>query len=175
MMDRIGKRPLAVGGALVAIAAGAGIAVALSDGGDERSSATTGITATTERTAGTRPGQTTTPTAPKDGAGSNVLGREQEVQETVTLLVEASEQGDAETVCHLLGEPVLGRSGLRALQACAAAAGANLEVLPTSDELSIERVEVSGDRGRARLAGGTAVFLRRVDGTWRVRRITPPR
>jgi hypothetical protein len=47
--------------------------------------------------------------------------------------------------------------------------------LPTTDELSIEAVNVRGDRARVRLAGGARLFLTREGGDWRVTRVKPGR
>lgn len=43
--------------------------------------------------------------------------------------------------------------------------------LPTTDELSIRRVTVAGNRASAELAGGERLVLRRARGRWRVIRV----
>ena len=43
--------------------------------------------------------------------------------------------------------------------------------LPTTDELSIQDVQVEGDRATVKLAGGTRLSLRRKGDRWRVERV----
>ncbi len=45
--------------------------------------------------------------------------------------------------------------------------GVDVSGLPTSDELSVERTRIAGDRAAVTLAGGTVVRLRRSGGEWR--------
>jgi hypothetical protein len=69
----------------------------------------------------------------------------QRVEEVVALYVEAAERGDVPA-----------------------------EGLPTTDELSIDRVVASGDgRAVAHLVGGARVYLSRQGGRWRVERVQP--
>jgi hypothetical protein len=87
------------------------------------------------------------------------------IQATVVLLVESAETRDAEGVCRALGQAPEG-TGQDAAQACADRAGIDLAALPSSDELSFEEIDASGNRGRARLASGDTVRLRRAGGRW---------
>jgi hypothetical protein len=47
--------------------------------------------------------------------------------------------------------------------------------LPTSDELTIRRVELAGARAQAALAGGARLSLRKAGGRWRVVSASVPR
>jgi hypothetical protein len=87
-----------------------------------------------------------------------------EIQQVVALLVESAEVRDGAGVCRALGQPP--GSGPDAAEACADRAGIDLADLPGSDELSFERVEASGGRGRAVLSTGDTVELRREGGRW---------
>ena len=94
------------------------------------------------------------------------------IQATVVRLVESAETRDAQGVCRALGQAPAG-TGPDAAQGCADRAGIDLAALPSSDELSFERVEASGNRGRATLASGDTVTLRRSGGRWVVTGLTP--
>ena len=85
--------------------------------------------------------------------------------------MEANEQGDATTVCRLLGQPATG-TGIGALDRCASTAGVDLTLLPTSDELSVGGIRVAGDRATGSPAPGTKVSLRRSGRGWTVSDIT---
>ena len=87
------------------------------------------------------------------------------IQATVVLLVESAETRDAEGVCRALGQFSAGTS-TDAAQECADRAGIDLAALPSSDELSFERVEASGSVGLALLANGDTITLRRTGGRW---------
>jgi hypothetical protein len=50
----------------------------------------------------------------------------------------------------------------------------DLSLLPTSDELSVAAVRISGARARARLASGATIRLVRAAERWRVAGISPP-
>jgi hypothetical protein len=89
------------------------------------------------------------------------------IQRVVTRLVQANEQGDGATVCRLLGKPAAG-TGIGAADRCARSAGVDLSLLPTSDELSVGGIHVSGDRATASPSPGTTVSLRRSGGRWTV-------
>lgn len=87
------------------------------------------------------------------------------IQSTIVLLVESAETRNAQGVCRALGQAPEG-TGQDAAQACADRAGIDLEALPSSDELSFEQVDASGNRGRARLGSGDTITLRRAGGRW---------
>jgi hypothetical protein len=89
------------------------------------------------------------------------------IQRTVTRLVQANEQGDGATVCRLLGQAPAG-AGIDALERCASSAGVDLSLLPTSDELSVGGIRVTGDRATASPSPGTKVSMRRSGRGWRV-------
>jgi hypothetical protein len=55
-----------------------------------------------------------------------------------------------------------------AVEAGNAPAGVHVSALPSSDELSVERTRVAGDRATVTLAGDVTVRLRRSGGAWRV-------
>jgi hypothetical protein len=165
MADNLRRRPLTVALVLAALAAGAGLGIVLSqDDDDDEGAATTAErqTATTGAVGETKT-QTESTTTTVEGASAREEARR--VEEAIVALVESSEAGDAPRLCDVLG---VSPSGARSVQVCARAARVDLSVLPTSDELSIERVDVSGPRGIATLAGGTRIALRRAGREWKV-------
>ena len=52
--------------------------------------------------------------------------------------------------------------------------GLELGDLPGTNELSIDAVSASGDRGRATLSSGAVVALRRANGRWRIVDVRAP-
>jgi hypothetical protein len=163
----------AIGIVAFLIAVGAGVAFAvIVDGGDHPKggrvkpgvqtvapTATTETTETTETEAERTAPPTATTTAPRPDPQARGIER------AVATLVESSEVGDGSSFCKVLGRR---GSGPEAVSTCARAAGIDLRTLPSSDELSVEAVRVSGGRATASLAGGAEVSLRRVGRRWRV-------
>jgi hypothetical protein len=83
------------------------------------------------------------------------------IERTVEKFVGSVERSDAAGACRLLGRP------RGTLQGCAEAAGIDLHMFPSSDELSIDRIRFSGrSRASATLAGGQTFTLRRVGHRW---------
>jgi hypothetical protein len=163
MPERSGRwAPLVVAGAM-AVAAVV-IAVLLLTGGDNDGSTVSRPPPTQKAPATAKPRVAPRPSTPRRPSSTE---RAEGIQQTVSTLVGASERGDARATCRLLGQSAAG-SGLAALDRCARRAHVDLTVLPSSDELSIERVKASGKRGTARLAGHLTISLRRAGRRWRV-------
>jgi len=163
------RRAIAV--ALAAVVTGILVALALAGGDDDEPPAEPGTGVQQTQTAPDTETAPPTATVKEQPGPQEVRG----IERAVTRLVEASERGDGETVCALLGRDPGGASGVEAAQSCARAARVDLFSLPTSDELSFERVTASGDRGRALLTGGTEISLERTGGGWLVRTLHEPR
>jgi hypothetical protein len=154
---------------VVAIAVAVGVVLLVAGGDDDeptvsRPSATRTAPSTEERPATTE----TRPEAKRPRPSNRDAAT---IQRTLTRLVQANEQGDAATVCRLLGEPASG-TGIGALDRCAARAGVDLSLLPTSDELSVGGIRVVGERATGSPAPGTKVSLRRSGQGWTVTGIT---
>lgn len=170
-MDRVegrrSRRRLAIGLAIAALAAGVVLAIVLSrdDDGDKSAASVPTETTTTEtRTTETETTETTmeqTDTAPEPAQTQRRNARQVEL--AVVTFVEAAEQSDSERACS----QVAGGSG-RQLEDCAAAAGIDLRRLPSTDELQIDDVKVSGDRAVARLSNGATFTLRQSGGKWKI-------
>jgi hypothetical protein len=170
MADNLPRRPLTVALVLAALAAGAGVGIALSQDDDDGSATTAGgETATTEAVGETKTETESTTTTAEKESGQEEARR---IEEAIVALVESSEAGDGPRLCDVLG---VSPGGPRSVQVCARAAGVDLSVLPTSDELSIERVDVSGRRAIATLVGGTRISLRQAGRQWKVARLKPGR
>jgi hypothetical protein len=155
--------------ALVLAVAAAGVVLAIVVGGgddDEERAATTPPAPETAETATETDRETEPAPAPTDLEESR---RIRAVEEAVTTLVEATEQGDGPRACGVIA----GAEG-EDLETCAAEAGIDLRTLPTSDEFSIEKVIVEGARARVRLSNGATVSLRRLEGRWKVSGVRTP-
>jgi len=172
MRERLPRRGVALGIAAAVVAAGVAIGIAIGGNGDDEPPSKATRPATPER-------RTAVP--PEGGRGSDGVpgGRRSERREarkivaTVTLLVAANERGDGATVCRLLGRDAGGARGLRALERCARAAAIDVDRLPTSDELAIERTTATDGSATVRLAGGATLALARAGSGWRIRDFRP--
>ena len=152
---------------LLAVAA-AGVLAAAGCGGDDDKPAASTPTATTTATA---TGPTATRTSGKRTSPEprrlTPSPKRAAVERTATLFVEGVERSDAGRVCRLLGRPP------GTLEGCARAAGVNLLSVPSSDELSVEQVRISGRRASAALGGGRTMTLRRARSAWIVTGLRP--
>ena len=151
---------------ILAVAAGVALALVLSgdDNGDESAATAPTETVTTEKTVTEQTETVTTETTQTERQEAD------EVQQTVTTFVESYEQGDSQQACS----QVEGGAGQQ-IEDCAAAAGINLRQLPSSDELQIDDVSISGDRATAKLSNGASFSLRQSDGKWKVSGFQPQR
>jgi hypothetical protein len=154
-----------IAAAVVVALVAAVVAVLLLAGGDDDEPTVSRPSATHTAPTQERPATTETKPAARPPRPSNRDAAK--IQRTVTRLVQANEQGDASTVCRLLGQAATG-TGLDALQRCASRAGVDLSLLPTSDELSVGGIHRTGDRATASPAPGTRVALVRSGRGWRV-------
>jgi hypothetical protein len=159
-----GSRVPIIAAVVVAIAVAVGVVLLVAGGDDDeptvsRPSATHSTPSTEERPATTE----TRPAAKPPPSNRDAAT----VQRTLTRLVQGNEQGDATTVCRLLGQTAAG-SGIGALDRCASRAGVDLSLLPTSDELSVGGIHVAGNRATGSPAPGTQVSLRRSGQGWTV-------
>jgi hypothetical protein len=162
MAEHPHRRAIAAG--LTALVIGFVIALAVAGGDDDTPApetterpATTETATETETETVREPGETVDrPPPARDFAA---------IQATIVLLVESAETRNAQGVCRALGQTPAG-GGQDAAQGCADRAGIDLAALPSSDELSFEQVAATGNRGRARLASGDTVTLRRTGGRW---------
>ena len=164
MRDSGNRGPIILAVAL-AIAGAIGLLFLLAGGDDDeptvsRPSATRSVPATGKSPAPTE----TRPTAKRPRPSNQDAAT---IQRTLTSLVQANERGDGVTVCRLLGQPATG-SGIDAVDRCASSAGVDLTLLPTSDELSVGGIHVTGDRATGSPAPGTKVSLRRSGRAWTV-------
>lgn len=160
------RRPLAIGLVLAAIAAAVVLAIVLSGGDDGEARAATAPTTTTETVTGEKTVTEETVTTET----TEQQQEEQEVQQTVTTFVESSEQRDSQRACSL----VVGAGGQQ-VEDCASAAGINLQELPSSDELDVSDVSVSGDRATAKLSNGASFSLKQSGGKWKISGFRPRR
>jgi hypothetical protein len=158
------RRPLVIGLVLAAlVAAGIVLAVVVSGGDDNgKKSAGTAPTGTTETVTETQTTVTQTETATTKTTQARQRDQ-QAIEQTVTTFVESSEQGDSQQACS----QVAGGAG-KQLPGCATAVGIDLRQLPSSDELQIDNVSVSGDRAEAKLSNGSTFTLRQSGGKWKI-------
>lgn len=162
------RRPLVIGIAVAALIAGGVLAILLTGGddGDEKS-ASSPATAT-ETTATTETEKTATERTETDSGPS---AREQRdtamVESTVTSFVEAAETSDP-AAC----DQVAGGAG-KGLEQCAEAVGIDLRRLPSSDELDLSSVKVSGTQAEAKLSNGSSFSLRQSGGKWQITGFEP--
>ena len=139
------RRTAIIGASLFAAAVAVVLVIALGGNEEERAETaphgppTTGVTETTD-TARTQTAEPLTDTATTPEPDP----RAAEVERAVFALVEATEVGKSTP------------------------AGVDVSALPTSDELSVERTEVAGERATVTLAGGVKVRLQRSGGDWEV-------
>jgi hypothetical protein len=82
------------------------------------------------------------------------------IERTVERFVTSVERSDSASACTLLGRPP------GTIEGCAAAAGIDLRMLPSSNELSITHVSLEGRRASAGLSGGQTFTLRRAGSRW---------
>jgi hypothetical protein len=140
------------------VAAGVALAIVLSGDDDgEKTSASAPTTATQTATTKTTVTGRTEPVTPETATHDK-----QEIEQTVTTFVESAEQSDSQACSQ-----VAGGEG-KQLEGCAAAAGIDLRDLPSSDELQIDEVKVSGDHGKAELSNGSVFSLNLFDGKWKI-------
>jgi hypothetical protein len=128
-------------------------------GGKSSSSKTTKTTTTaTGRTAPQNAGKGTKRPAKQRRLVPN--RRRAAIERSVQSFVASVERSDSASVCRLLGRP------RGTLEGCAASAGIDLRMFPSSNELSIARVTITGRRASARLSGGQTFTLRRAGRRW---------
>ena len=137
-------------------------------GGDDEPASERPATETAGRTTGSETGETAPPptetrppgtaTAPADTPQARREAAS--IERTVVAIVQATEESDGPRVCRLVGQA--GGDG----PSCASAAGVNLQALPTSDELSLDRASTSGPRATVVLADGRRILLRRAGAGW---------
>jgi hypothetical protein len=162
------RRRFAIAGVL-AVIVGVALGIALGEGDEDEPSRLSPAQTATESPA---TGERDTAEGGTEATPDRLTSRERAgIEQAVLVLVESVEQGDGSRLCDVLGQPPAG-AGPEAVATCARAAGVSLAGLPTSDEVSIERVRASGSRARVRLAGGTVVSLERVRREWKVRRVS---
>ena len=150
---------------LSAVVAGVALALVLSSGDDDgdESAATTQTTATaTTETATTETATDTTATETTQTEQQD----QQQVEQTVTTFVESAEQSDPQACSQLT-------VGGGQLENCAAAAGINLRQLPSSDELQIDNVDVTGNRATAKLSSGGSFSLKKSGDRWKISGFRP--
>ena len=143
------------------------LAILLTGGDDgDKSAATSPTTATgPPTTEDTATAKTETGTPAKHQAAQN---DKRQVEQAVTTFVESAEQSDSARACA----QVAGGAG-KQVEECAAAAGINLRQLPSSDELEVASVKVSGDAATARLSNGASFSLGRSAGRWQITGFKP--
>ena len=172
------NRQLAVVAALIAVVVAAGVAVAL--GGDDppppaASAPTTAAPAPApSATQPPAPPPTQPATVPKPGAERKAQRRQAKdargIETAVTALIESAGEADAARFCPLVGLEPAG-NGLPQVQRCAQKIDLDITTLPSSDELSFERVTVADGSGTARLSGGTRITLKKAGGKWQITRV----
>jgi hypothetical protein len=91
------------------------------------------------------------------------------IERALTELVEATELNEATRVCAAIA----GGTGSDA-QRCAETAGIDLLALPSSEELSFERVRAVGTKAQVVLSSGAVFSLTRSGGRWRVSGLDKP-
>lgn len=166
------RRTFAILAALAVVVAGAAIALAVGgdDDSDKGKDRTTAASDTTTQPA--KQPTDTEPTATTKAPPSALLKKRRRdrsevgIQTAVTKLVTSAEQGDGRGFCAILGRP-----GMSALQSCAQAAGVQAEQLPTSDELSIQKVRLAGSTAVVTVVPGTRITLRRSGDRWTVKTV----
>lgn len=154
------RRPLVIGAVVVlAVAAGVALAILLSGGDDEKktSASATSETRVTTKTTASEP--TPTATVPNPGPPrADTRG----IEQAVTTFVETAEQSDP-AAC----DQVAGGAGMQ-LEQCAGKVGIDLRTLPSSDELDISSVHVSGKRATVKLSNGASFRLAKSAGRWKI-------
>jgi hypothetical protein len=158
------ERPRALSPFAVALLAGALFAGGC--GADDETASTPKATTTARTQTSPKSG----PPGPRETAAKGRLVRNPKraaIERTVEQFVGAVERSDAARVCRLLGRP------RGTLEGCVDAAGIDLRMFPSSDELSIARITVKGSRARAGLAGGQTFTLRRVGRRWLITGLRP--
>ena len=160
----IGNRSTLVGLAV------AGLVLAGCGGDDSSKPKTVGQT-TTPAPATTSTATTPTGTAQGDVPDPEVLSKpdQRQAARTVSALVEATELGDGRTFCRLVGIPPSRSGGVAALRACSRRSHIDSFSLPTSDELSVKSVSLSGKNATVRLDSGGQFELARRGRTFVVR------
>jgi hypothetical protein len=143
------------------------LVILLAGGDDGDKTAATSPTTATETV--TTDDTVTTPTDTGTPAENQAAQRDKrQVEQTVTTFVESAEQSDSARACA----QVAGGAG-KQIEDCAAAAGINLRQLPSSDELEVSSVKVSGDRATAKLSNGSSFSLGRSAGSWQITGFKP--
>jgi hypothetical protein len=163
------KRALGIAAALAVVVAG--VAIALAVGGDDSGGKGTHRTTAAGDTT-TQPPKPPTKSEPmattKAPPSARLKKRRRDrsevgIQTAVTKLITSAEQGDGRGFCAAVG-----RTGMSALQSCARAAGVQAEQLPTSDELSIQKVRLAGSTAVVTVVPGTRITLRKSGDRWTV-------
>ena len=106
----------------------------------------------------------TVPTGTVEAPPPEVLAQpgQRQAARTVSSLVAAAESGDGNEFCSLVGLSPGDAEGLEAMKSCARRAHIDPFTLPSSDELSVASVRLSGSRAVVRLdGGGTFVLISR--------------
>jgi len=162
------RRPLAIAFALAVIIAGVALALVL--GGDDEGEKSAVTAHTTSGTSGASRRPTVPEAVPTATEKTTPVRRHdsQRIEQTVTTFVEFAEQLDSRRACS----QVLGGRG-RQLPGCAEAVGIDLRQLPSSDELQVDEVKVSGHRAAARLSSGGSFRLKEVAGKWKLSGFRP--
>jgi hypothetical protein len=164
------KRALGIAAALAVVVAGVAIALAVSGDDDSDKGKTTAAGATPTRPATEPPASE--PIATTKAPPSKLLKKRRRdrsevgIQTAVTKLISSAEQGDGRGFCAAVGKP-----GMSALQSCAQAAGVRAEQLPTSDELSIQKVRLAGSTAVVTVVPGTRITLRKSGNRWTVQTV----
>ena len=129
-------------------------------GGDDSSEPKT-IGQTTSPETATQTTTVPTGTANAPAPNPEVLSKpdQREAARTVTALVEATELGDGNSFCRLVGLSPGQAEGIEALRACSRRAHIDSFSLPSSDELSVKSVTLSGQRAVVRLDSGGRFVL----------------
>jgi hypothetical protein len=158
------RRPLAIGLALIVILAGVVLALVLTgDDEGEKSAATERAPSETDRPTVPKEVPTATETTPSPPPRDS-----RQIEQTVTTFVESAEQADSQRACS----QVAGGQG-KQLPGCAEAVGIDLRGLPSSDELQVDQVKVSGGRADATLSSGASFRLKQIGGTWKLSGFRP--
>jgi hypothetical protein len=160
------RRPLAIGLALAVILAGVVLALVLAgDDEGEKSAATERPQSETDRPTVPKHVPTVTETTPETQAPPR---DSRQIEQTVTTFVESAEQSDSQRACS----QVAGGEG-KQLPGCAEAVGIDLRALPSSDELQVDAVRVSGSRADAKLSSGASFRLKQLGGKWKLSGFSP--
>lgn len=166
------RRALGIVAALAVVVAGVAIALAVSGDDDSKKDGGKTTAARDTTTAPAKQPTETEPMATTKAPPSGLLKKRRRdrseigVQTAVTKLVTSAEQGDGKGFCAALGRP-----GMSDLQGCAQAAGVQAEQLPTSDELSIQKVRLAGSTAIVTVVPGTRITLRKSGDRWTVQTV----